>query len=258
MLGNNIKRIRESKKIGVNELGRMTNINPSYISAIERGKKTNPSYEIIEKIAKALEVPVTLLLDSEDTISNVATELLKNAEFVNMNMTNEQKKEWITQAAKDMPELFCDLPDDIQKQIKENSFVYCIDDFIKIPVVGVIRAGEPILAEENIIGYEYLPSDMTKQGEYFGLKVVGDSMNNSKIFEDSIVIVKRQDEVENNEIAVVLVDGENATIKKFYKSGNTVTLLPNSSNPVHQPRIIDLRKTQVKVLGKVVKVIYNL
>lgn len=258
MIGNNIKRIRESKKIGVNELGRMTNINPSYISAIERGEKNNPSYKIIEKIAKALDVPTTLLLDSENTVNAIASELLKNSTFVNMDITNDEKKEWITQAIKEIPELFYDLPNDIQNQIKESCAIYNIDNLIKIPVVGVIRAGEPILAEENIIGVEYLPSDITKSGEYFGLKVVGDSMNNSKIFEDSIVIVRRQDEVENNEIAVVLVDGENATIKKFYKTDTTVTLLPNSSNPIHQPRIIDIRKTPVKVLGKVVKVIYNL
>ncbi|MEG6521166.1 helix-turn-helix domain-containing protein [Desulfotomaculum sp. 1211_IL3151] len=128
----------------------------------------------------------------------------------------------------------------------------------QIPVVGVIRAGEPLFAQQNIISYEYLPEQLTKSGEYFGLKVTGDSMNLSRINDGDIVIVRQQPTVENGEIAVVLVNGEDATIKKFYCSESTVTLLPNSTNQDHQPRFIDLAETEVKVLGKVIKVIVNL
>ena len=83
-------------------------------------------------------------------------------------------------------------------------------------------------------------------------------MNAMRINEGDIVIVRRQEEVESGEIAVVLVDGENATIKRFYSTNSTVTLMPQSTNPVHQPQIYDLEYTDIKVLGKVIKVEFTL
>lgn len=148
--------------------------------------------------------------------------------------------------------------------IKEPSAPYITSDFLslslnkKIPVVGVIRAGEPILAEQNIIGNVELPAELVNsEEEYFGLRVIGDSMNLSRIYENDIVIVKKQGYVENGEIAIVLVNGENATVKKFYQSGTTITLIPNSSNASHMPKVYDLTKTPVAVLGKVVKAIID-
>lgn len=131
-------------------------------------------------------------------------------------------------------------------------------ELLRIPVLGVISAGNPLLAEQNIIGYEYLPQDVAKTGEYFGLRVSGDSMNNSRIHNGDIVLVRKQEDIENGEIAVVLVDGENATVKRFFRAGAMVTLMPDSSNKDHLPRFIDTTKNEVKILGKVVKVIINL
>ena len=90
--------------------------------------------------------------------------------------------------------------------------------------------------------------------EYFGLRVGGDSMNALRINEGDIIIVRRQEEVEQGEVAVVLVDGEDATVKRFYSSDTTVTLMPQSTNPEHKPQMYDLSKTPIRVLGKVVEV----
>ena len=60
--------------------------------------------------------------------------------------------------------------------------------------------------------------------------------------------------MENGEVAVVLVGDENATVKRFYATDSTVTLMPQSTNPIHQPQIYDLHRTRIQVLGKVVKV----
>lgn len=130
-----------------------------------------------------------------------------------------------------------------------------VDNFYKVPVLGVIRAGEPLYAEQNIIGFEYVADIHLPKGESFFLKVVGDSMNLSNIIDGSLVLVRVQDEVENGEIAVVLVNGYDATVKRFYKSGNSVTLMPNSSNSEHQPMMIDTKGTHVKVIGKVVQAV---
>lgn len=78
MFGANIKKIRESKKIGVNELSRLSGVNASYISALERDEKKNPSVNILEKLALALEVSIDDIMKSESFTYNELSELDKN------------------------------------------------------------------------------------------------------------------------------------------------------------------------------------
>lgn len=143
--------------------------------------------------------------------------------------------------------------------ISDNAQLTKVDNFTLINILGEIRAGEPMYAEQNVIGQLGIPDNQLNHGgTYFGLFVKGDSMNNSGILDGSYVVVREQEEVENGETAVVLVDNENATIKVFFKTDTTVTLIPNSSNPAHKPRLIDLTKTDVKILGKVIMAIKKL
>ena len=121
----------------------------------------------------------------------------------------------------------------------------------KIPILGRIAAGLPLYAEEHIEGYTY--TEHNGGAEYFALKVKGDSMNAAHINDGSMIIVRRQPEVENGQIAVVRVDKEDATVKRFRKDGNIVQLIPHSYNPEHQIQIYDLRDTEVDVIGKVVE-----
>jgi repressor LexA len=137
-----------------------------------------------------------------------------------------------------------------------DSKIIQIKEMKKIPILGTIRAGEPMMAEQNIIDYMELPEQYTN-GEYFGLRVTGDSMNLFRLLEGDIALVRRQSFVENGEIAVVLVDGEEATIKQFFCNDSMVTLVPHSSNVNHQPQIIDTSKINTIVLGKVVRAIIN-
>ena len=125
-------------------------------------------------------------------------------------------------------------------------------EMVRIPILGVIRAGEPVLAVQNIEGYTY--GDYTPADEYFALKVKGDSMNLARIQEGDLVIVHSQKCCDNGEIAVVLVNGEDATVKRVYFGENTVTLMPQSTNPEHRPTIVDLTKTHFEILGKVIEV----
>jgi repressor LexA len=135
---------------------------------------------------------------------------------------------------------------------------YVAENTKRLPVLGVVRAGEPLFAEQNIIGYANIDVNLIPSGECFYLKVVGDSMNLSHIVEGQLIMIRSQEEVENGEIALILVNGEDATIKKFYKTDNMVTLMPHSSNPTYQPRMIDLKSTSVKVIGKVVGIFISL
>ncbi len=122
----------------------------------------------------------------------------------------------------------------------------------RIPILGRIAAGMPIYAEQNIEGYTY--TDLNGGAEYFALRVKGDSMDAAGIKDGYIVIVRRQETVEEGEIAVVLVDHENATLKRVYRTDSTITLMPQSSNPEHKPQIYNLADTHIDILGKVVKV----
>lgn len=143
-----------------------------------------------------------------------------------------------------------DLTED-ENPLPSNAVPIDLSSYHRIPILGRISAGLPLYAEEHIEGYTL--TDLNGGAEYFGLRVHGDSMNALRINEGDIIIVRRQEEVEQGEIAVVLVDEEDATVKRFYSSDTTVTLMPQSTNPEHKPQMYDLRKTSIRVLGKVVK-----
>ena len=122
----------------------------------------------------------------------------------------------------------------------------------KIPVLGYVAAGLPIYADEHIIDYTY--TEIENDGfDYFALKIKGDSMNAARINDGDIVIVRVQSAVDNGDIAVVLVDNEEATVKEFNRVGDIVQLIPHSFNPAHKIQEYELQKTQIRVMGKVVK-----
>ncbi len=139
---------------------------------------------------------------------------------------------------------------DYRSELPKGAFVP--DNIVYLPILGVVRAGEPLYAEQNLLGYFPTDPKLIPPGECFYLKIVGDSMNLSHIVDGQLVLIRRQEEVENGEIALVLVNGDDATVKKFYRTGNVVTLMPNSSSPEYQPIIVDLKNTEFKIIGKVV------
>lgn len=140
----------------------------------------------------------------------------------------------------------------IQKSFKVESNVFpSLDTVIKIPVVGKISAGIPLLAVENIVSYEYAPSSQIKQGyTYFYLTVQGDSMN-LKFHEGDIILVQKQSDLENDEIGVILINGE-ATVKKYKNENGLIILQPMSTNPEHQVQIYNPKEKDIEIIGKVI------
>ena len=118
----------------------------------------------------------------------------------------------------------------------------------QIPIVGVVTAGMPILAVENQEG-----TMAWDDPGCFALRVRGDSMNAAGVDNGDEILVREQPEVENGQIAVVLVNGDEATVKYFRQEGDLVILTPKSFNPEHQPQIYDLKRVQVRVAGLVVE-----
>lgn len=119
-----------------------------------------------------------------------------------------------------------------------------------IPILGTIAAGVPITVQEDIIGYESVSLD---ENVDFCLKVKGDSMIGARIFDGDIVFIRKQDVVENGEIAAVQIDGEEATVKRFYKEHGKVIL--HSENPTIPDMIFTSKdRKQIRILGKVMYV----
>lgn len=144
-----------------------------------------------------------------------------------------------------------DVPMERNDNIESNVFP-TTDIPKKVPVVGKISAGLPILATENIEGYEFAPSSQIKEGyTYFYLRVQGDSMN-LKFNEGDIVLVQKQDTLENDEIGVILVDGNDATVKKYKSENGLVILEPMSTNPENTVQIYNPKDIQIKIIGKVI------
>lgn len=126
----------------------------------------------------------------------------------------------------------------------------------KIPVLGRISAGLPLYAEEHI--EEYIYTELNGGNDYFGLRVVGDSMNAARICEGDIIIVRQQEQVEDGEIAVVMVGNEDATVKRFHREGRNVFLSPQSYNPAHKVQVYDMKETNIRIIGKVVQVVFKM
>lgn len=136
--------------------------------------------------------------------------------------------------------------------IKENTEYPYTPQLKKIPVLGYVAAGKPILADEHIIDYTY--TDIEDDSfEYFALQVKGDSMNAAQINDGNIVIVRIQSTCDNGDIVVVRVNNDDATVKRFSRIGDIVQLIPQSFNPEHQIQEYDLKNTRIDIVGKVVE-----
>ena len=222
-LGDVISAYRKEHGLSMEKFGELAGMSKAYVSMLERnrtqrGDEPSPSIEMYRNVAKTIGIDVDALIRQ-----------------VNGNVSFD--------AAATEP-------------VKAVGTNIDFSKYHSIPILGRIPAGLPLLAEQNVEGYTL--TDLNGGAEYFALRVAGDSMNAIGIQDGYLIIVRRQETVENGEVAVVMVGDEDATVKRFYSTENTVTLMPQSTNPVHTPQIYDAKKTKIEVLGKVVKVEFML
>lgn len=124
---------------------------------------------------------------------------------------------------------------------------------VKIPILGRVIAGLPAYANQEIIGYDEITEERARTGEYFALIVRGDSME-PLFYEGDHVIIERQPDVDNGEIAIVGVDGDDATIKRIRKVDGGIILQPE--NRAYEPMFFsnkDIIERPVTIYGKVVE-----
>ena len=125
---------------------------------------------------------------------------------------------------------------------------------VRIPVLGRVVAGIPIEAVEEILDYEEITPELAATGEFFALKIRGHSME-PRMMEGDVVIVRRQDDVESGDVAIVLVNGNEATVKRVKKQEDGITLIANNIS-VYEPHYYsnkEIEELPVRILGKVVE-----
>ncbi|MBR3016594.1 MAG: transcriptional repressor LexA [Clostridia bacterium] len=123
---------------------------------------------------------------------------------------------------------------------------------MRLPLLGKVAAGEPILAEENADGFVSLPDTLVGRGKHFILEICGDSMITAGIMDGDYVVVKRQQTAQNGDIIIALL-GDEATCKRYFREPDRIRLQPEN------PRMRPFYSRSVTIVGKVVAVyrLYN-
>jgi len=214
-LGELIKEYRNTHSLSMDKFAKLSGLSKSYISILEKNLNPTTGKEIEPTFNIMQKCAQAMNIDVNDLIN-----MLDKNQPIQVNNFSEKK-----QGVKG----------------------------IKIPVLGKVAAGIPIEAIEEIIDYEEITEEMAKKGDYFGLLISGNSMF-PRICEGDVVIVKKQSDVEDNEIAIVMINGDNATCKKVKKTEQGLMLIPN--NPSYETMFFtneEIEKKPIKILGKVVE-----
>jgi len=124
----------------------------------------------------------------------------------------------------------------------------------QVPLVGDVAAGTGVLATENVTELLAVPEELTGNGSMFALRIRGDSMIDAGILDGDLVVVREQPDAENGDVVVAGIPGDEATVKRFGRSGDSIVLSP--ANALFEP--MELSPSDVTVYGKVVSVMRRL
>ena len=235
-LGDLIKKYRNENNLSMAEFATKSGLSKAYISLLEKnknpktGKEITPSIDVIKKVSDAIGMNFDEVFSSIDSTTKIVIPKIPLEAFD----TRKAEEEFIKNAINIM---------------LENTFP--LPKTKKVPLLGTIACGEPILATENIEAYVDMDSDIHAD---FALRCQGDSMINARIMDGDIVYIRKQDMVENGEIAAVLMDDceeSNTTLKRIYISDDKIRLCVE--NPNYKDIIFfedDMNK--VRIVGKAI------
>ena len=218
-MGAYLKKLRENKGLSTREVYELSKVSNSYLSLVENGRR-RASAVVLKKLAPVYGVDYL--------------DLYVKAGYADLA---EYEK---------------------SKMLKKIGAVPLSDiDTVKIPILGTVKAGYDYLAQENIIDYIAFKVDGKDLENYYGLYVTGDSME--PLFDDGdTVIVHKQDDFESGDYCVVLINGNEATVKRVYKETNGIEL--KAINPYYPPKIFtkdEINNLPVQIIGVVEKSIRN-
>ena len=227
-LGEIIKKYRQEHEMSLRDFAQKCGTSHSYISMLEDGKNSKtgepmtPTLATLKKISSALEISLNeLMIKADDMPVKIEPH---PSPFISYRSTQSQES------------------------IYENNGVG-----VRIPVFGSVAAGIPIEAITDIEDYEEISQDLARTGEFAALRIKGDSME-PKFSAGDVVIVRLQESADNGDIAIVLVNGDEATCKKIKRMPEGIMLI--STNPAYEPMFYsnhDIQEKPVRIWGKVIE-----
>lgn len=216
-VGYKIKTMRKKHGLTQKDLAKKLGLAATAVSAWERDAN-NPMMDSLSRMSELFDVPISYFYSKN--LSDVVSESNSN-----------------------------------QYRLNAKNLIQASPATVRVPVLGSISCGDPLLVEENIKEYRYESPDMLPSGECYYLEANGDSMEPA-IPNGSLVLIRFQPEVESGEIAAVLLNGnEEATLKRVRKQGGNIILYPENNN--YEPIFVDA-DNPAKIIGKAISVKYNL
>lgn len=272
-----LKEYRKLKNMTLSDLGKITGIPPQTLNRYELEQRI-PNINVVIKLSEKLRVnPLWLQgydVNIELSVGTVADRLKKALIIRNMKQSElvaltgigkssistyisgeyepKQKNLYRIAKALDVNEAWLmglDVPMEREKvsDLPQSPDILPLPKTKRVPLLGTIACGEPILAEENLDGYVEMADEVEAD---FALRCRGDSMVNARILDGDLVFIRQQPDVENGEIAAVLI-GDEATLKRVYKYPEQVVLQPE--NPKYPPLVYTGEQLQdFRILGKAV------
>lgn len=269
-----LKELRKQHQLSQQELAKIIGISKSSINMYERGER-EPGIETINAFAEFFDVQTDYLLGKtldnrskkHSKICGKQIHSLIESYRVKHGFSSKQIEElldWdgLYNAIENNSYMFDESVYQMIKNLLRSSnmsigdvspLTRAIPSSTRIPVYGSVAAGIPIEAITDIEDYEEITEDMARQGEYAALKIKGNSML-PRMANGDVVIVRLQDDVDTGDIAIVLVNNEEAICKKVKKTPDGIMLI--STNPEYEPMFYtnkDIAEKPVRVWGKVVE-----
>lgn len=254
----------KEKGLSQKDFAEMLQISPQTVTDWKKGKSRSFTLQI-GQICNLLETTPTWILfgagrkyistaDKQLAEMRATTAQKESAQLIHSDLVGELAKFAPFSALRDdtfqMAVANAGIPmQDVFDQIKAN-----YKKATRIPVLGEVAAGIPIEAIQDIVDHEEIDAALAATGEFFGLRIKGSSME-PRIREGDVVIVRRQEDAETGDTAVVLVNGDSATVKRIKKEPDGgIWLIPN--NPAYDSRHFspaEIRDLPVNIIGKVVE-----
>ncbi|MED2763453.1 helix-turn-helix domain-containing protein [Bacillus thuringiensis] len=277
-VGTNIERIRKKHKISAEELANRIGLTKKTIRRYETGE-IRINMDRLESVANALNVPIDHLTSENVIPTNeiIVGENVKKIFATNIkkireqrNLTQEQFGDKIGVAistvsdwekAKSLPragviERISTEFNIHESQLFSDAAIFSklepMKNTVQVPIIGNISCGNGVLAYEDIEGYEEIPADWVEEGDFF-LRVVGDSMTGIRIMHDDLVLIRKQCDVDNGEVAAVCIEDEIVLKRVFKKNGMFIL---QSENPNYEP-IVCTGYDNAQIIGKLKKLIVN-